>query len=223
MTNPAPDLIDQVLSITPGSHLDALRRHRTVARDNVQQAYLALFEPVDSSQVSLLERFAVASFVSALQGQPVLADHYAHKLTQLDGGPGIAAVINGEVERGATTGPYGIYPAGPLSEENKVGLHFTVSPDAQRFLGERLAAALEHAHLLVFRPRDSSKQALQALLSAGWSTAGVVTLSQLVAYLAFQLRVVEGLSALAGAAAIQPSNNGTIPSFTAALAAGSHL
>lgn len=222
MTNPAPDLIDQVLSITPGSHLDTLRRHRTIARENVQQAYLALFDPVDSSQVSLLERFAVASFVSALQGQPVLADHYAHKLTQLDGGPGIAAVLNREVERGATTGPYGIYPAGALSEENKVGLHFTVSPDARRFLGERLAAALGHAHLLVFRPRDASKEALEALVAAGWSTAGVVTLSQLVAYLAFQLRLVEGLSALAGAGAHQPANDTTITAFTAALAAGSN-
>jgi CMD domain protein len=222
MSNPAPDLIDQVLSIIPGSHLDALRRHREVARDNVQQAYLALFEPTDASQVSLLERFAVASFVSGLQGQPVLADHYAHKLTQLDGGPAIAAAINNEVERGATTGPYGIYPAGPLSGENKVGLHFAVSPEVRHLLGERLAAALDHAHLLVFRPRDSSKEALQALLAAGWSTAGIVTLSQLVSYLAFQLRLVEGLSALAGAAAIEPANDTTITSFTAAVAAGSN-
>jgi CMD domain protein len=221
MTKQSADLIDQVLSITPGSHLDNLRRHRTVARDNIQKAYLALFEPVDSKEVSLIERFAVATFVSALQQQAVLADHYAHKLAQLDSGPRLAAVINGEVERGSTTGPYGIYPAGPLSAENQIGPHYTIASDARAFLGERLATALEHAHLLVFRPRDASKEALQTLLSAGWSTAGIVTLSQLVAYLAFQLRLVEGLSALAGAAA-QPANDGSDITFTTALAAGAN-
>ncbi len=223
MTTPSPDLIDQVLSITPGSHLDALRRHREIARDNIQKAYLALFSPADAAAVSLIERFAVAAFVSALQGQPVLADHYASKLGQLDGGPGIAAVINAEAERGTTAGPYGIYPAGPLSAENKVGPHFAVSPDSRNFLGQRLAAALDHAHLLVFRPRDSSQAALEALLRAGWSTAGIVTLSQLVAYLAFQLRLVEGLSALAGAATDHPANDTSVATFTSALAAGSNL
>lgn len=221
MTTSAPDLIDQVLSITPGSRLDALRRHREVARENIQKAYLALFEPVDASEVSLLERFAIATFVTALQGQPVLADHYAHLLSRLDGGPGIAAVINAEAERGATVGPYGIYPAGPLSSENKVGPHFEVAADNRRFLGERLASALDHAHLLVFRPRDSSKAALESLQRAGWSTAGIVTLSQLVAYLAFQARIVEGLSALAGAAL--PANDSNIISFSAAVATGTNL
>ena len=34
------------------------------------------------------------------------------------------------------------------------------------------------------------------LEDAGWSATGIVTLSQLVAFLAFQLRVVAGLTAL---------------------------
>ncbi|MCY1551814.1 CMD domain protein [compost metagenome] len=54
-----------------------------------------------------------------------------------------------------------------------------------------------HAHLLVFHPRDASPAALQALLDAGWRTTEIVTLSQLVAFLAFQIRVVIGLRALA--------------------------
>ncbi len=63
-------------------------------------------------------------------------------------------------------------------------------------LGDRLGAALEHAHLLVFRPRESSPAALVALADAGWSTDGIVTLSQLVSFLAFQLRVAAGLRLL---------------------------
>ena len=68
--------------------------------------------------------------------------------------------------------------------------------DRRASLGERLAEALEHAHLLVFRPRESSPAALVALADAGWSTDGIVTLSQLVSFLAFQLRVAAGLRLL---------------------------
>lgn len=191
------DLIDQVLSISPGSHLDQLRRHREVARENIQKAYEALFSPRDVNDVSRLERLALASFVTGLHGQIVLADHYAHLLSTTEGGVALAAIINAEIERGTTEGPYGTYPAGPLSAENKQGPLYVVALANRTQLGQRLSAALEHAHLLVFRPRDASRAALDKLINAGWSTAGVVTLSQLVAYLSFQTRIVEGLSVLA--------------------------
>ena len=55
-------------------------------------------------------------------------------------------------------------------------------------------------HLLAFHPRDAAPAALQALLDAGWSTTDIVTLSQIAAFLSFQIRVVAGLRALAGAA-----------------------
>lgn len=218
----ATDLIDQVLSITPGSRLDGLRRHREVARDNIQKAYLALFEPRDVGQVTLLERLAVASFVTGVHGQLVLADHYAHRLTLADGGAGIAGVLTHEIERGLTEGPFGVYPAGPLSPENKVGLHYHVGADNRKFLGPKLTAALEHAHLLVFRPRDASREALQALLDAGWSTPAIVTLSQLVAYLAFQVRIVEGLTALAASSTEHVSAANTVSSLSAPVAAAAN-
>ena len=75
---------------------------------------------------------------------------------------------------------------------------YRVDADTRRVLGRRLAAAFEHVHLLVFHPRDATPEALQALLDAGWSTTGIVTLSQIVAFLSFQVRVVAGLRTLAG-------------------------
>jgi CMD domain protein len=212
------DLIDQLLSITAGSRLDQIRRHREIARDNVQKAYDALFAPRDTSAVSLLERFAIAGFVAGLHGQLGLTDHYTHRLTLLEGGPALAVIVGSETERGAVQGPYGDYPAGPLTPENKPGLHYAVAPDSRQFLGAKLSAAFEHAHLLVFRPRDASRQALQTLLDAGWSNDGIVTLSQLVAYLAFQVRLVEGLTALAASA----SQTTTEATFSQALAAGAN-
>ena len=51
--------------------------------------------------------------------------------------------------------------------------------------------------MLVFHPRDADARSLQSLLDAGWSTTEIVTLSQLVAFLSFQIRVVAGLKVLA--------------------------
>ena len=100
--------------------------------------------------------------------------------------------------RQATTGPYGRFPAGPLSVEDAIGPGFAIDAALAEALGPRLATALAHAHMLVFHPRDAAPEAFRPLLDAGWSTTGLVTLSQIVAFLAYQLRVVAGLRVLAG-------------------------
>ena len=54
----------------------------------------------------------------------------------------------------------------------------------------------------VYRQRDADQgYPLQALLNAGWSPTEVVTLSQLVSFLSFQIRVVAGLKAMNARAA----------------------
>jgi CMD domain protein len=90
-----------------------------------------------------------------------------------------------------------------LSRENSAGPVHRLDDEARRVLGTKLAAALEHVHLLVFRPRDSDPSALQALIGAGWSTDSIVTLSQLVAFLSFQVRTIAGLRVLAAVPAGQ--------------------
>jgi CMD domain protein len=198
MTDPLPDVIDQLAAIAPGSQLDAIRTRRPAAREHAQKSFAALFEPNDFGGVPARERFAVAAFVAGLHAEPATHHFYSSKLgTATDAQ--LAAALADEILRGRTKGPYGAYPAGPLSRENTEGLIYRVSDDGQRRLGARLTAAFEHAHLLVFRPRDASPAALQALLDGGWSTNDIVTLSQLVAFLSFQIRAVSGLRALAAA------------------------
>jgi CMD domain protein len=199
MNERVPDVIDQLAAIAAGSPLDAIRAKRQVARDHAQKSFLALFEPTNFGSFPARERFAVAAFVAGLHAEPATRDFYAAKLAAAHGP--LAAALEAEVARGRTQGPYGAYPAGPLSREDTKGLIYRVSDDGRRALGARLAAALEHVHLLVFRLRDSNPPALQALLDAGWSTDDIVTLSQLVAFLAFQIRTVGGLRALAAAPA----------------------
>lgn len=204
--DPPPDVIDLLTGITPGDRLDTLRRHRLQARTHAQQSYLALFEPQapQPGRFSLADRQAVAAFVAGLHQQPDATAFYNAALAAegaRQARPGVPQAIAAEVVRGAARGPYGNYPPGPLSEEDTPGPAYRVSEAQRAVLGAPLSAALEHAHLLTLHPRDASPAALQALLDAGWRTTEIVTLSQLVAFLAFQIRVVAGLRALAAAPA----------------------
>ena len=137
-------------------------------------------------------------FVAGLHGAAAVADYLAARLVASGAGAARREAIDAAVAAAATTGPYGRYPAGPLSREDAAGPRYRMGAEARRAFGSRLGAAFEHAHLLVFHPRDATPTDLQALLDAGWSTTDIVTLSQLVAFLSFQIRVVAGLRALAG-------------------------
>ena len=193
------DIIDALAGIEHDIRLKALRDQRAEARLNAQKSYEALFEPADPVGVSLQERYAVAVFVSGLHRDAPALAHYRRGLG--DGGSSLATALDEEIASGVASGPYGSYPDGPLSAENKAGPVYRVSESSRDALGARLSAALEHAHFLVFHPRDACPQTLEALRSAGWSTTDVVTLSQIVAFLTFQIRVAAGLRALAASKA----------------------
>jgi len=199
MTQVSPDIIDLLAGITPGSSLDSIRAQRPETREQAQQSYLALFRPKAPCDVSLAERQTIASFIAGLHRQPDIYEFYVNPLEESGTDRWLVEVLKAEIGSGQATGPYGDYPEGPLSVENKAGLLYRVSDTNRDVLGEKLSAALEHAHLLVFRPREASPQALQALLDAGWTTDGIVTLSQLVSFVAFQIRVIAGLSLLSAA------------------------
>ena len=202
MSTETTDIIDLLAGIEPGSSLSDIRARRLQARENAQRSYIALFEPVDFGDVAAAERYAVAAFVAGVHDEPAAAGFYFDKLAKTADQPELVGALKAEIERAGTEGPYGAFPAGPLSVEDKPGLVYRVS-DGQRVLGARLATALEHAHLLVFRPRDAAPAAMQALLDAGWPTTAIVTLSQLIAFLSFQVRAVAGLRTL-GASLGQP-------------------
>ncbi|WP_395448273.1 CMD domain protein [Aminobacter sp. UC22_36] len=191
-----PDIIDELAGIVVGSRLDLIRYDRVEARDHAQKSYVALFDPDDQSEVSVRDRFAIASFVVGLHGDDRVTKHYLDKFDAEKPSKALASAIAHEVRQGKASGPYGAYPAGPLTRENVTGPSYRVAEASREVLGTKLAAGLEHAHLLVLHPRDASPVALQALLDAGWSVTGIVTLSQIIAFLAFQIRVVAGLRVL---------------------------
>jgi CMD domain protein len=192
------DVIDVLVGITPGSHLDTIRARRPQARAHAQATYRALFEPEAPGNVTAQERFAVGGFVAGLHGATAIAAGHAARLVDCGASAALKEAVDAAIAEGRTSGPYGRYPAGPLSREDTAGPGYRVGAATRRTLGPRLAAAFEHVHMLVFHPRDATPAALQALLDAGWSTTDIVTLSQIVAFLSFQIRVVTGLRILAG-------------------------
>src|SRR5262245_17711518 len=195
-----PDVINTLVGIAPGSALDAIRARRPEARRQAQASYKALFEPAAPAGVSAAERFAVGSFVAGLHRESAIGAFYSERLAATGAPVALRDAVTTAIAEARVQGPYGSYAPGPLSRENAPGPIYRVGSSVRQGLGARLAAAFEHVHLLVFHPRDAVSTALQRLLDAGWSTTDIVTLSQIVAFLSFQIRVIIGLRALAGAA-----------------------
>ena len=192
------DVIDALVGIEPGSPLDAIRARRPEARVHAQATYRALFAPDVPGNVTAQERFAMGGFVAGLHGDTAIAAFYTTRFTDSGASTALREAVAAAIAEARTQGPYGSYPAGPLSREDTAGPAYRVGAATRSVLGPRLAAAFEHVHLLVFHPRDAAPVRLQALLDAGWSTTDIVTLSQIVAFLSFQIRVVAGLRMLAG-------------------------
>jgi CMD domain protein len=198
MSGTQTDVIDALVGVKPGSALDAIRHRRPQARDQAQASYCALFAPEVPGGVTAIERFAVAAFVTGLHGDAGIGAFYAGRLTDSGASAELRRAVEAAMAAAKGQGPYGAYPAGPLSREDAAGPTHRVSSEIRGALGPRLAAAFDHMHLLVFHPRDAAPAALQGLLDAGWSTTDIVTLSQIAAFLSFQIRVVAGLRVLAG-------------------------
>ncbi|PFG20159.1 CMD domain protein [Serinibacter salmoneus] len=199
------DVIDAAVGIRAGDALDAVRRGRATAREQSQAAHEALFAPQPSGEhsgdekgsVSARVRHAVALFVLGLHGtagEPLAAAH-REALAAADGD--LIAAVEAAVAAASRPGPYGVYAEVGLQGENEPGEVFR-SQDAglTEQLGAPLAAAIDHAALLVLRPREAAPADLARLTGAGWDTTAIVTLSQLVSFLTYQVRIVAGLTVL---------------------------
>ena len=192
------DVIDALVGITPGSPLDAIRARRPEARDSRAGDLPRAVRAGVPGGVTAAERFAVGGSSPACmatrrsrRSTPSASPRAGPRRRQ----EAVDAAI-------AAARPRPLWPLPRRAAEPRRHRRPELSRGARNpsDLGPRLAAAFEHAHLLVFHPRDAAPAALQALLDAGWSTTDIVTLSQIVAFLSFQIRVVAGLRVLAGAA-----------------------
>ncbi|ARO14369.1 hypothetical protein BVG79_01023 [Ketogulonicigenium robustum] len=194
-------LIEQLAGIAPDSPIGQSYARRSDARTHAELSYQLLIHPETPGPVSLPERRAIAYLVAALYGASETTTLYETLLRAA--APELAEdlVLAIPRELADAAGPFGHYPAGPLSAEDEDGPVWEPSAPLAASIGPKLAAALAHAHMLALHPRDASIAALAALGAAGWDEDGVVVLSQIVAFVSFQIRVVTGLKALVDAEA----------------------
>ena len=61
----------------------------------------------------------------------------------------------------------------------------------------RLRAILRHTDLVAVNPKEATSGDVSALQSAGMTDADIVRLSELIAFVSYQIRVVDGLRLMA--------------------------
>nr|UXB94873.1 hypothetical protein [Pseudomonas syringae] len=93
-----------------------------------------------------------------------------------------------------------------LAQLEKLGLDAGVLADIDdsridRLKDPRLAAILNFTRTLIESPVHGDQRALQALQQQGLSTAEIVVLAQLIAFLSYQVRLTAGLTAMKSAGA----------------------
>lgn len=190
------DVLDHALGVTAGDPLDAVRATRAATRENAQRSYDSIFSPTVGNGVSIAERLALAVIISRWHGDTPLSAHYEAEFSRVEPSVDMIAALRDIAAAGRVQGPYGVYREPGLAAESVEGLRFVVPDAARSVVGDELSALVEHVHLLVFRPREASAEALQRLLDEGWTTTDLVCVSQLVAFLSFQIRYATGLAVL---------------------------
>lgn len=173
------DVISALAGVAPGSPAAELRRQRPEAMQHAQGSYTALFDPTEPVGLSPAERLASALRVSAIHAAAEAADHYRQRLVEAGASPEIVAAA-------------ALEDAGSGSQ-----------PDPE--VPSRLQAIFRHVDLLSTHPVDATPDDLQALADAGLATVEIVVLSQIIAFVSFQVRVVAALQLIAGRPSEPPS------------------
>lgn len=188
------DFINLLANVNPDSPLAGVRLERPAAVDNAQESFYALMQPDEPGAFSHGERFAVGSYVATVLQVRTAGTYYSELMLDVEDRELRDAVLEA-AERDRSSGPYGVYRESGLTSESEPG---GVAVHDPAVFGERLAAALDVAHLLTFHPRDSRPEVLGRLARGGWGLDEAVSLYQLVSFLNFQLRVIHALQVING-------------------------
>lgn len=163
------DLVDAAVPLAADSAVYAVRHQRDKVVAATQGSYAALFDPALAGP-PLVERLLAAHAIARSAGSTALQAHYRAQLDAL----------------------------APLSAAQQAAADGAPLESLASF-GEdpRLQAVLTFTRTLTDRPVEGDRAALLTLPAAGLDTAEVVALAQLIAFVAYQVRVVAGLQALA--------------------------
>jgi uncharacterized protein YciW len=91
-----------------------------------------------------------------------------------------------------------------LTQAGEAGLDYDIQHavavgDVEALDDDRLRTVLAYVEVLVRRPREGDRAWIAALQTAGLTPDDVVALSQLIAFLTYEIRLTSGLRAIQGA------------------------
>jgi uncharacterized protein YciW len=165
------DFAARLAGLTQGGAVAKLRAARVEATRYTQGSHDALFDP-QATGLSLEERLAAASYAASLSAAPEAAHAYRSRLlARGSSGTEALALLDTVAAKGAAFAP-------------------------SAAAGTRLTAILSHTHALATLDAPPDRTALVRLKQAGLSTSEIVALSQLVAFVTYQVRVIAALRAL---------------------------
>ncbi len=160
------DVIDQIIGPDPGGNIAALRTQKLELAAELQAYYIAIFAPDADS---------AAAF--SLADRALVAVRVASHT-------GSDAVADWYANVAAEAGA----PRDLIDQARDVAKTWDD--------GTKLGAAIGRADLVTVRPADTEAGDIQILKDAGFSPAGILSLSQTIAFVSYQLRLIAGLRAL---------------------------
>ncbi len=166
-TSVTTDIIDQLVGIQPNSTTADVRSQRPLVIEYAQRSYDTIFAPTGEAGKSGLSLIE--------RGQAAL------RVAVLEDSPRLIAHYSQRLAQ--------------LGESNSAALTETNVADTHALSG-RSAAILRHVDLLTLRPAVASPNDLRLLQAEGLNTCQIVTLSQLIAFVSFQVRIVATLRGL---------------------------
>ena len=164
------DTIDAILGPAAAGKVAALRGQKPELAEQVQAYYRAVFEPGEASAAAVSR--GDRAVVAVRVASHTSSTAVADWYARLAEAAGVAPET--------------------IARARDVGAAWAGD--------DRLGAAIRHADLLTTRPTATGPADLAALQAAGFSPAGILALSQSVAFVAYQLRLIAGLRALGAAA-----------------------
>lgn len=183
---PPHDLIDQLAALNVNGATHQLRHRREKVALATEGSYDALFDPA-LPDLSLAERLQVAMYACRMTPAPALLAHYRARLEELRESPH-------KPSHGQDQQPTDAAQAAKPADREL--LKAIEHGDPERRADARLSAILKFTRILTLNPVIGDRDLLQSLPAAGLSTPAIVALAQLIAFIAYQTRLVAGLVAL---------------------------
>jgi uncharacterized protein YciW len=160
------DVIDAVLGPETAAAVETLRAQKPELAAQLQDYYDAVFAPGEDSALAL----------SPSERWLIVIRTASHT--------GSTSVVNWYVSQAAGAGTSDAL----IAKAQDVSVPWNGDP--------RTTAIMRHVDLIVTRPVGSGKSDIAALSDAGLSPQGIVALSQVVAFVSYQLRLIATLRAL---------------------------